>query len=205
MKNIIFKATGLTLIELIVTSMLVSVVLFGLFSVTNVLSNNSQDYGQRYLLASQTQATLNHILGNVALAVGSVGANTAIVLNAGGDPNSFCVHQGPNSNILNNAPEDIWLCYSFSGYQINWCAENYPGLPASCSVASGLGHLVAGTSIMFVGTAYSMGPPAYANPTFSVTIKNCLNDSATCFSSPDPVNNPQVARTGSVATVQVGQ
>ena len=69
MKNIIFKITALTLIELIFATTLVSVVLVGLFSITSVLSTNSQDYGQKYLLASQTQATLNHILGNAALAV----------------------------------------------------------------------------------------------------------------------------------------
>ncbi len=231
MKNIIFKTTALTLIELIFATTLVSVVLVGLFSITSVLSTNSQDYGQKYLLASQTQATLNHILGNAALAVGSASANPApIVTNAGGDPNSFCIHQGPNNNILSNANEDLWLCYSLSGYQISWCAVNYANSPSSCSAAVAAGHLIGGTTVNFVGTAYGItspiitdppapaSSPSYTNPTFSIIIENCLNDSAatcvpdcrystagTCTNggTTNPVSNPEVVRYGSAATPQV--
>ena len=67
----IFSKTAFTLIELIVSSVLVSVVVLGIFSINSVLNNNNQDYGQRYLVKSETQATLNHILNNASLAVGS--------------------------------------------------------------------------------------------------------------------------------------
>jgi len=237
MKNIIFKTTALTLIELIVSSMLVSVVLFGLFSVTSVLSTNSQDYGQKYLLASQTQATLNHILGNAALAVRDniSSQDPGILIPVPGDPNSFCIHQdinpglSPASTVSNNTPgvytDDRWLCYTLSNNQIYYCAMAYvpggsPWGAASCVPANSV----------FLGTAYGISapiitdPPApvsspsYTNPTFSIIIQNCLNDSAaTCvpdcyFSNAgncvnggttDPVNNPEVVRSGSAATSQV--
>ena len=101
-----------------------------------MLNNNSQDYGQRYLVRSETQATLNHILKNASLAVGYgalAGNNEGIIIGATnaslGDTNSFCIHQpnGNGNNLINYTGGDIWLCYSWSGNQINWCAETYSG------------------------------------------------------------------------------
>jgi len=107
----LFSKTAITLLELIIASALVSVVILGIFAVNNVLSNNNQDYGQKYLVKSETQTTLNHILNNAALAVGSginIGSTLSPVYDQGiligsGDlgiisdpvnnPNSFCIHQ----------------------------------------------------------------------------------------------------------------
>lgn len=215
MKNIIFKITALTLIELIFATTLVSVVLFGLFSITSVLSTNSQDYGQRYLLASQTQATLNHILGNASLAVRDniSSQDPGILISVSGDPNSFCMHQDISSltpantnpnNTPNNYTDDRWLCYTLSNNQIYYCAYAYQPGPSPWGAAS-----CVPASSVFLGTAFSI-TPVYSNPTFSVTMQNCLNDATptpgTCSAtgiSADPVNNPEVTRAGSVATTQV--
>ena len=115
--------TAFSLIELIVTSLLVIIVMLGAFSINSVLTNNNQDYGQRYSVKSVTQITLNHILNNASLAVGSGTADNygnidqGILWGAGnppeitngvynnfngvGDPNSFCIHQAANNNIVN--------------------------------------------------------------------------------------------------------
>jgi prepilin-type N-terminal cleavage/methylation domain-containing protein len=209
MKKILSK-TAYTLIELIVSLVLVSVIALGIFSVNMVLNNNNQDYGQRYLVRSETQMTLNHILNNASLAIGdgtSVGTPSELnygilILSA----NSFAIHQGGTangySNIINSAT-DIWLVYSLSSYNINYCTKaynlsdstGYRGANGSCSTAS-----------QFLGTAYSISHPSAPlfNSTtgFSITIQNCLNDSlATCSStgtSTDLANNPEVQLTGSV-------
>src|SRR5450631_3425882 len=107
--------TAYTLIELIVSLLLVSVVVLGIFSINLVLNNNNQDYGQRYLVKSETQATLNHILNNASLAVGSgttVGnqnvADQGIVSFTSNAVNqNFCVHQKPTTTT------DTWACYEF--------------------------------------------------------------------------------------------
>jgi len=141
----LLSVSAFSLIELIVSAMLVVIVLLGIFSINTVLNNNNQDYGQRYLVKSETQLTLNHILSNAALAVGSSVTNDQGILYgvAGvGDANSFCIHQAgttpttlnPNGgqNLINNTT-DIWLCYTWypssdPNYpnQIRWCAEKYP-------------------------------------------------------------------------------
>jgi len=228
MKNLIFKTTALTLIELIVSSMLVTIVLFGLFSITNVLSTNSQDYGQRYLLASQTQATLNHILNNVSLAVKDIGSgDTAIMYPVAADTNTFCIHQNvqcsspvngnpctlsPASDTPLNTPgvytNDRWLCYTMSAHQINYCSMAYvPGASpwGATQNCSGVANKT------FLGTAYSItnpNPPALANGIFSMTVENCVDDSAsscnTIGTSTDLANNPEVARYGSIALKQIG-
>ena len=56
----IFSKTAYTLIELIVSLLLASFVVLGIYSIDQVLNNNAQDYGQRYLVKSGTQTTLNH-------------------------------------------------------------------------------------------------------------------------------------------------
>jgi len=223
MKNIIFKTAGLTLIELIITSMLVSVVLFGLFSVTTVLSTNSQDYGQRYLLASQTQATLNHILGNAALTVkdpsaGDPGFLENILLpgDISGTPNTFCFHQNvdysfsPGDQTPRGTPGDYsrdrWLCYTKNSatQTFSYCSMKFnPGVSpwgaTSCNNPPS-------TNSIFLGTDYGGGIFSVVNGVITLTLQNCLNDLApSCFSaSPDPVNNPQVKVTGSVAILQQG-
>ena len=63
--------TAFTLVELIVSLVLVGIVLLGLASITTILGTSNQDYGQKYLVKADTQTTLNHILNNASLAVGS--------------------------------------------------------------------------------------------------------------------------------------
>ena len=111
----IFSNTAITLIELIVSLSLVSVIVLGIISINTVLSNNGIDYGQRYLVKSQTQVTLNHILNDASMAAGSgVQVGTPLVNDTGvlvgaamGAPtnNQFCIHQNQVPG-----PGDIWVC-----------------------------------------------------------------------------------------------
>ncbi len=194
--------TAITLIELIFALMLLSIVLLGIFAISNVLSNNNQDYGQRYLVRSETQTTLNNILNAASLAVGSglcisaagtsappcnspYVADQGILtgLNVGGGYQTFCIHQNPTS-LLGG---DTWVCYTFvptspTGPYIYYC-----NVPYNLNDPSG-NRGAAGTCSspeLVAGTAYSISnpsPPSFvANPLtnqlqFTITIQNCLND-----------------------------
>ena len=174
----ILHNSAFTLIELILSTLLVTLILLGIFSISNVLNNNNQDYGQRYLVRSETQATLNHILNNAALAQGSANANDEGILlgatcpgaaantlgcatDAVNNPNSFCIHQpgGAGNNLINNGA-DIWLCYTWTNDQIYWCAETYSGPGAdprgasSCTYAAANGKTIAwqGNATTYLGT-----------------------------------------------------
>jgi hypothetical protein len=220
--KILHSKTAFTLIELIIASLLVVVVLLGTFSITNVLSNSGQDYGQRYLVKSETQASLNHVLNNASLAQGSANNNDEGILYNGNDPgifdaNSFCIHQPgnlvggvntPNSNAINFL-NDIWLCYTLAAGQINWCAEKYtPGADprgASSCTAAPLANII--TASTYLGTALNF-TPTFTNAAggqllFSIVINNCLDTTlATCTPAGDPVNNPYISVTGSVIPTQ---
>jgi len=230
MTKILIK-NAFSLIELIVSMALLCLIVLGIFSINMVLNNNHQDYGQKYLVKSSTQTTLNHILTNVSLAVGSgtvdqYGNKDLGVLHGNGvqpdgnpgvgDANSFCIHQAAGNNILGTGA-DIWLCYTINANQINWCtsafnaAAAFRGAAAPCTNAS--------ANYTFLGSAFSIfnptGPTFVDNPAtnqlqFTITIENCLNNTAiTCNQggngiSGDPANNPEIQLSGSVTPPQEG-
>lgn len=205
-----FSKTAFTLIELILSLVLLSVIILGMFSISTVLSNNNQDYGQRYLVRSETQNTLNHILNNASLAVGSAtNVGNPSVLDQGiinftsaGVNQNFCMHQ--------QNPGDTWACYEFdltpndAAYrQICYCNVLY-NLNDPSGYRGAIAANCCAVTNSFIGTAYSVSTSFNPTNGFSVTIQNCLNDYAsTCFSAtPDPVNNPQVTVSGSVFPLQ---
>ena len=205
MNKIFLKSSAFTLIELIVASMLVVIVIFGIFSISNVLQNNNQDFGQRFLVRSETQITLNHILNNAALAVGSASTvGTPAVLDQGilvgaqmgaADNNSFCIHQQQAGLVsVANPNGDIWVCYwldntvgSGTYQQIWYCNKNFSLTPGDADAfREANGACLAGTT-QYLGTAYSItnlngvnnSPPTFNSTNgFSITIQNCLNNAA---------------------------
>jgi hypothetical protein len=250
----LFSKTAFSLLELIITSVLVVFVILGIFAVNGVLSSNNQDYGQRYFVKSETQTTLNHILNNASMAIGSGTKDSYGNLDLGiqigsggvndpgvGDANSFCIHQDisslipdyttanktPTSPPSYNTPSNSrWLCYTWypsgsNAYQIWYCAYtfspaiSYPSTrgAASCNVNSAF-YLGTAFTNPFSTTSASFSP---TTGVFSVTLQNCLNNSALYNSalscngaganpgtSSDPVNNPEVQLSGSVTPSQVG-
>lgn len=199
--------------------MLTVFVILGLSSVNNALSNNNQDYGQRYLVKSETQNTLNSVLSAAQDAVGSgtmlcttdtrpfrpLGALPCLspVADRGiligkqmgnNNPQSFCVHQKPGG-------ADQWACYNLQpDHQIMMCHKDYNladqagyrGASAACSDLP-----------VFVGSANSL-EINFSNSqnqlSFSVTIKNSLNNDI----SSDAENNPEVILTGGISPLQEG-
>ncbi len=217
----IFFKKAYTLIELMVSLILLAFIVLGIFSINQVLNTSHQDYGQKYLVKSATQTTLNHILNDASLAVGSgTKVGNPAVLDLGvligaqmgaADNNSFCIHQSPNG-------ADTWVCYVFdpASFQITFCNKTY-------NLGDGTGYRGASGACLaagqFLGSAFSISnpaPPSFVdNPAtnqlqFSITIENCLdNSAATCNQggngiSGDPANNPEAQLSGSVTPPQEG-
>jgi len=204
-----------TLLELIVSMGLVSVIVLGIFSINTVLTNNNQDFGQRYLVRSETQIALNHIVNNASLAYGSGNTNDEPILIGQaqvGDPDTFCIHQcgvvsgcgtgSPGQNII-NSNTDIWLCYTQTASGEVWCAEQYNGAAAdprgagSC-LTSGtiIPNPATGANTTFLGSVYYVATSYTPTVGFTVKVLNCLNNGAgSCNmlgTSTDPTNNPEV-------------
>ena len=228
----IFSKTAYTLIELIVSLLLASFVVLGIYSIDQVLNNNAQDYGQRYLVKSETQVTLNHILNNAALAVGdgmsdSFGnVHLGILSGAGnppgaGDANTFCIHQAANSNISGSG-SPLWLCYTWYPStdptypnQIEYCTFPYTAATGAPSFRGALpckSTNSPATGPTFLGTAFALPAVTFAGSTgsFTVTLQNCLNNAASSCNaggagiSTDQINNPEVQISGTVFPPQEG-
>ncbi len=117
-----------TIIEILVASIVVSIILLGVITTSISLSNSARFSSGNYFVTQSTQSTLNHILKNAALAIGTpsnpgfVGMNTlwdkddlgnpikapdGTVLEGNpplsdlvgsGKPSTFCIHQNLSLN-----------------------------------------------------------------------------------------------------------
>ncbi len=156
MKKIFFKK-AFSLLELIIASVLVIIVILGIFAINSLLSNSNQDYGQRYFVKSQTQTTLNHILNNASEAIGS-GTNVSLTggstvpdqgivkgddgTEGWGDSTSFCIHQdippGPYvspTTIDNATPNASPSAPPYSSNATRWLCYTWYAVPTSPGAA----------------------------------------------------------------------
>lgn len=137
-----YNSNSFTLIEVLVASAVVSIILLGVITASISLNNNARYAAGSYYVAQNTQTTLNHILNNASLAIGSpehpgfVGMSSLTdpynngalsysegnpppaAVSSGSDLNTFCIHQNfkPDGSFDNNDPDSNhrWVCYTFN-------------------------------------------------------------------------------------------
>ncbi len=208
----ILSQSAVTLIELIMATVVISIILLGITSSQVIFQKNSNYFGNSYFLSAVTDAMLNHILTSASMAIGSAAANDKGILIGGEADNTlpattFCIHQDvpetPGSGVdypgtvngdLFTTPNDRWLCYTlytpFVGNLV------YCDWPYNSSLPNrGATTCVAGTVL---GTVKSVTPSFGSQQAlFSVTITNCMDTSqpSTCGTS----SNLSVTKTGSVS------
>ena len=213
-----------TLLEVMVAFVIVSLVLLGIITTNTSMDTANRAMGLRYTLKADTQAILNHILQNAALAMGSASPGDEGIINgfqgagglSGGNATTFCIHQpGTNSggnNIIAN-PTDIWLCYSYvaANHTLFWCAETYAAGadPRTASACSTSGTRIG--AIRTLGSVFSIQPvytvySATGQSEFDVAITSCIdNAAATCQAggtSTSPESNPEIQLSGTVNPLQ---
>lgn len=199
MKNNYLKA--ITLTELLVASAVVGFVLLGITASNTILQKSSQDFSASYFVAQSTQNSLNHILKNASMAVGSLSYPGYFYQEtgaAGTQYRAFCFNQ--TTDDPSDSSKANWVCYTWthsdlgSVKDLRWCRKAIGVPPDSCSGVDPL-----------LGTAKNVTPTFTPGGLFTVTIDHCLNDNAAscCDPSADPAckpdpNNPYVTKTGSV-------
>ena len=162
---------ALTLVELVVASMISTVVIFGLFTIMQAVQNSSSTYGVLNYNTGSVQATVNHIIRNASTVTGTVGA-PGIVLN--GANQSFCL--GQEGATIDSLP-DTWICYTQVGNNIHTCTSNSSttqctasqtfigSADANCIKDSGSPCTTTGVNPIWTGP----GQP------FTITISNTVN------------------------------
>ena len=201
---------GLSLTELIVASVIAMLILLGIASSNIFLERNRHGYGKLYSIESNTTATLNHILRNAGMAIGSGSATDKGILAGAaetGDADTLCIHQDVN-NTPDDATDDRWVCYTIANSALYSCIHAYDAAIAlrgadKCS-----------SSDEFVGTVANSDPTLTDSPTlssfdidgdgslfditsnkFSIKIYNRFKPDEAA----DSETNPQVEREGSVS------
>lgn len=162
---------GLTLVELIVSTAVASFVVYGMFNVIQGLNVSSDAYGKAVYAEGTTQATMNHILNNAKLMVGSVN-NIPFVRNG----NTFCLGQ-EGGNV--DAAPDSWQCYTqinnngTNANQIFTCTKTTVNNNPSCNtsdtyLSSAVANCIATTGSVCVETV-DVDPNKNINPTYDTT------------------------------------
>ncbi len=125
------EAAAVTLTELLIATMIFSIVMLGAFSVDFALRQSQQSTSRNALVAMRTAATMLHIVKNAQLATGNRN-NLGILVNP--FPNTVCMRR---DNELNPTPDnfsdDIWTCYTQINNDIRTCQRlgNLPPNPCN--------------------------------------------------------------------------
>lgn len=126
------ETAAVTLTELLIATMIFSIVMLGAFSVDFALRQSQQSTSRNALVAMRTAATMLHIVRNAQLATGSqnnLGIRTDLF------PSTLCIR---TEDPLNRNPDpssyadDIWTCYTRTNNDIRACRRGGGGnLPAN--------------------------------------------------------------------------
>lgn len=177
---------AITLVELIVASLISTVVIMGLFTVLQSTQNAATGFGERNVVNGATQATLNHIMRNAAQVVGSgVGNNKGILIGvADGLANnqSFCFAQDTNNPP--DAVGNIWICYTQILTNLYQCSSNYvPGVnPRGATVCPNTSTFIGTLNANVIAatnnpnTVGTLSNPSFVGNSFLITISDTVNN-----------------------------
>lgn len=205
--------------ELIIASVVVTVVMLGVVSASIILQKNSTDYTNRYFVTQTATNVLNSILADASQVVGTVNCPGIVIginstgtggcaLSSGtGDANTICFYQDMNgAGIGNGTIQDTtygqWACYTYSANNIYRCTSNYNN-----GGNQGMNQCNAGAGSTLVGTASALPWPSASFNTgvFSLTVDNCWNPAIASCCNPINTNcssdssNPFAEKKGSVS------
>ncbi len=125
----IARNSGLTLTELVIASILVGIVMLGIYSVDYALRGSRAAASDDSLLAMKTWATMGHITQNAKLAVGDI-SDPGIAASSG---NNYLCFRQDTTITPNNYNDDVWQCYSKLSNNIHACAKTAGAGPSACA------------------------------------------------------------------------
>jgi type II secretory pathway pseudopilin PulG len=182
------NSTGFTLLEIIVASVVVATIMLGIVTSNLTLQKDTRDASNGFYIAATTQQTINQILKDASLMVGSLsqlGMTGENILNKNGSqtntPGStnFCFNQSDPA-----AP--VYVCYTLTSNKIQRCGPSVN----TCSGGTDLGTAKSITTTFTVNSTQTNGQQAL----FDVIIENCLDPAAaSCCDPTDNTCNPSIS------------
>ncbi len=117
--------SAVTLLELILSSILVGVVILGVVSIDFAIRRNQQTTSRSSILAMQTSAVMLRITKEASLAIGYE-SNPGIAVNA--DPSiKLCIRKEDNTpSTPGDYTDDTWFCFQYNAaaYNMIGCTVN---------------------------------------------------------------------------------
>ena len=190
-----FPKVGLTLTELLVAVMSISVVIMGIMSTDYAVRKNAQDASATASLNLKTHAVLNHIINNALPAVGDKDSKG---IRYPGDESWFCLRQDASATA-GVYTDDNWVCYTVVGSALYTCtnppasnpALNPLPVPATAGPCRASDTLVEGSR----GIMLSVNPDYSATSNiFGVTVATRTNPASSKSTS-----NPEVSASSSIS------
>ncbi|MBF0489725.1 MAG: prepilin-type N-terminal cleavage/methylation domain-containing protein [Candidatus Omnitrophica bacterium] len=210
---------AITLVEILVATVIASMVLFGALLSTTALQKSANDFGGSYVNKAQSSEVLDHMLRNASLAMGSdmgPAFDKGILIGADetGDANTFCIHQDVDAlgvanqtstgeSTAKDTSDDHWLCYTLATSEdtkgVYYCYKDYVASGA-CPTCRGAGACKVGLSgTRFLGSMSSWMPTFTLKGRqllFSIHMTSRLKSTSTEKTSDG--SNPETTVSGSV-------
>lgn len=174
--------------ELIVASVVTTIVLGGIFALTTSMQGGQNVFGQQNFLANTTQTMVKRILKDASEAVGysttpGIHLVSAITGVSPTEPPTFCFHK-----VIMTSPvvsTDKWVCYKQVGTELRVCDKLYNGNALNGAAGT------CSSSEVFVGSVPAatlrVGNPSFVDNVFTIEIINRAG-----------VNNPSYTARGDV-------
>ncbi len=188
----ITQKKALTLVELMISTMLVGLIMLGVASIDYATKQSQQTTTRRSLVAMQAGAILMDMAKNASVATGTstnIGINSSHMGAAPWNgPTDLCVRRDIDATgASNNTPwdfaDDRWVCYTIASSQMQRCIV---AAPAACPLGSG----------QMIAPIQALNVTITADNTLGVGDFNILITVTTRFTpgaAVDPLNNPETS------------
>ncbi len=160
---------GLTLAELLVTTMIVGVIMIGMVSVDYAIRSNDQQQSRAALATLRTAATLQDIVATATQAFGDMSTRCVQMANLTTDATNYiCIYRDFGTPV--DYSDDSWQCYTRHVNNLHKCTRTLASGKGACANTSP----IVGT--VTIDTFSAPDTPIFITTSpnfyFQVTIKN---------------------------------
>jgi prepilin-type N-terminal cleavage/methylation domain-containing protein len=126
------KQNGLTLAELLITTVIIGVVMIGMVSVDYAVRSSDQQQTRTSLVALRTSAALQDIVTTATQAFGDSATRCVQMGNLTTDATNYiCIYR--DSGTPSDYSDDSWQCYTRRGTDVHKCTRTLASDKGACA------------------------------------------------------------------------
>jgi Tfp pilus assembly protein PilE len=131
----LFNDRGMSLAELLISTIIVGFMVTGIFTAYNNLQGMDRGASRRAAISMEIQSVTEHMRHNAVMAIGTSLKPGVAVNNTADDTNYVCFRQDV-STTPQNLSDDRWRCYTWLGaprVNVYFCSSAIGGAPGACA------------------------------------------------------------------------